>query len=149
MGEELLTTESTRPLLTIAIPNFNRAAAQLRNEPRVELIISDNASPDETPAVVQDFVARGLRVRYIRNLQDIGSDANFLQCFEQAGSRSAASSWSAGTLPDGRRESTAHRMNTNISIRRRNAVVVFAFSASSFIGRVLFARVIMSKRTCP
>jgi hypothetical protein len=25
MGEELLTTESTRPLLTIAIPNFNRA----------------------------------------------------------------------------------------------------------------------------
>jgi GT2 family glycosyltransferase len=57
MGEELLTTESTRPLLTIAIPNFNRAgylkelsllAAQLRNEPRAELIISDNASPDET-----------------------------------------------------------------------------------------------------
>lgn len=93
MGEELLTTESTRPLLTIAIPNFNRAgylkelsllAAQLRNEPRVELIISDNASPDETPAVVQDFVARGLRVRYTRNVQKIGSDANFLQCFEQA-----------------------------------------------------------------
>ena len=135
MGEELLTTESTRPLLTIAIPNFNRAgylkellsllAAQLRNEPRVELIISDNASPDETPAVVQDFVARGLRVRYTRNVQNIGSDANFLQCFEQAGSRSAASSWSAGTLRDGRRESTAHRMNTNISLRRRNAVVVF------------------------
>jgi abequosyltransferase len=94
MGEELLTTESTRPLLTIAIPTFNRAgylkellsllAAQLRNEPRVELIISDNASPDETPAVVQDFVARGLRVRYTRNVQNIGSDANFLQCFEQA-----------------------------------------------------------------
>ena len=42
-----------------------------------------------------------------------------------SGSRSAASSWSAGTLRDGRRESTAHRMNTNISIRRRNAVVVF------------------------
>src|SRR5580704_10746317 len=94
MGEELLTTESTRPLLTIAIPTFNRAeylkellsllAGQLRNEPRVELIISDNASPDETPAVVQDFVARGLRVRYIRNPQNIGPDANFLQCFEQA-----------------------------------------------------------------
>lgn len=92
MGEELLTTESTRPLLTIAIPNFNRAgylkellsllAAQLRNEPRVELIISDNASPDETPAVVQDFVARGLRVRYTRNVQNIGSDGNFLPCFE-------------------------------------------------------------------
>ncbi len=87
-------TETTKPLLTIAIPTYNRAgylkellsvlADQLRDEPRVELIISDNASPDETPSVVQDFVVRGLRVRYIRNAQNIGPDANFLQCFEQA-----------------------------------------------------------------
>jgi abequosyltransferase len=86
--------EIARPLLTIAIPTYNRAeclrellsvlANQLRNEPRVELMISDNASPDETPSVVQDFVARGLRVRYIRNPQNVGPDANFLQCFEQA-----------------------------------------------------------------
>jgi len=83
-----------KPLLTIAIPTYNRAwclrellpvlLEQLENEPRVELIISDNASPDETPAVVQDFVARGLRVRYTRVVRNIGSDANFLQCFEQA-----------------------------------------------------------------
>jgi glycosyltransferase involved in cell wall biosynthesis len=33
---------------------------------------------------VQEFVARGLSVRYIRNTQNIGADANFLQCFEQA-----------------------------------------------------------------
>jgi glycosyltransferase involved in cell wall biosynthesis len=57
---------------------------QLKNESRVELIISDNASPDETPVVVHEFVARGLCVRYIRNTQNIGPDANFLQCFEQA-----------------------------------------------------------------
>src|ERR1035438_7055720 len=38
----------------------------------------------QTPFVVQDFVSRGLRVRYIRNTQNIGADANFLQCFEQA-----------------------------------------------------------------
>ena len=48
------------------------------------MIISDNASPDETPSVVQEFVARGLPVRYIRNTQNIGPDANFLQYFEQA-----------------------------------------------------------------
>jgi glycosyltransferase involved in cell wall biosynthesis len=94
MSEELRRREITKPLLTIAIPTHQRAwclrellpvlADQLKDEPRVELIISDNASPDETPSVVQDFVNRGLRVRYIRNTQNIGSDANFLQCFERA-----------------------------------------------------------------
>ena len=87
-------TNLTRPLLTIAIPTYNRAWClrellpllidQVKDEPRIELIISDNASPDDTPSVVQDFVARGLRVRYVRNTQNIGADANFLQCFEQA-----------------------------------------------------------------
>ncbi|HEV3305049.1 MAG TPA: glycosyltransferase family 2 protein [Candidatus Sulfotelmatobacter sp.] len=94
MCEELRRRETTKPLLTIAIPTYNRAwcmrellpvlADELKDEPRVELIISDNASRDETPLVVQDFVARGLTVRYIRNPQNIGADANFLQCFEQA-----------------------------------------------------------------
>src|SRR5579864_5029228 len=94
MSKEPQPTEITKPLLTIAIPTYNRAeclkellsvlADQLKNEPRVELIISDNASPDETPSVVQEFVDRGLRVRYFRNAQNIGADANFLQCFEQA-----------------------------------------------------------------
>jgi glycosyltransferase involved in cell wall biosynthesis len=94
MREELQPSEITKPLLTIAIPTYNRAgclkellsvlADQLKDERRVELIISDNASPDETPSVAQDFAARGLRIRYIRNPQNIGADANFLQCFEQA-----------------------------------------------------------------
>ena len=93
-GKERQPGETAKPLLTIAIPTYNRAAClkdllsaladQLKDEPRVELIISDNASPDETPSVVQDFVARGLQVRYIRNAQNIGPDANFLQCFEAA-----------------------------------------------------------------
>jgi abequosyltransferase len=82
------------PLLTIAIPTYNRAKYlrklltslfdQLISEPRVELIISDNASPDETPDVVNEFMQRGLRIRSIRNEKNIGPDANFLQCFEQA-----------------------------------------------------------------
>jgi len=94
MTEQSLYAQRTRPLLTIAIPTYNRAAClrqllsvladQLKNEERVELIISDNASPDETPTVVNDFISRGLQVRYMRNTQNVGSDANFLQCFEQA-----------------------------------------------------------------
>jgi abequosyltransferase len=94
MSDQLLSTGGTRPLLTIAVPTHNRAgclrellsglAEQLKSELLVELIISDNASSDETPAVIQEFVARGLHVRYIRNTHNIGPDANFLQCFEQA-----------------------------------------------------------------
>lgn len=87
----------TKPLLTLAIPTFNRAWClrellpllldQVKDEPRIELIISDNASSDDTSSVVQAFVARGLPVRYIRNTHNIGPDANFLQCFEQARGR--------------------------------------------------------------
>ncbi len=87
-------TETAKPLLTIAIPTYNRAWClrellpvlidQVKREPRIELIISDNASPDDTPSVVRDLANRGLPVRYIRNAQNIGADANFLQCFEQA-----------------------------------------------------------------
>jgi abequosyltransferase len=94
MSNEPSQPEVNKPLLTIAIPTYNRAwclrellpvlEGQLKNESRVELIISDNASPDETPSVVQEFGNRGLRVKYIRNPENIGPDGNFLQCFEQA-----------------------------------------------------------------
>jgi abequosyltransferase len=95
--EEPLRIEDAKPLLTIAIPTYNRARYlkellsvlfdQMISEPRVELIISDNASPDETPNVVAEFEQRGLRLRSIRNEVNIGADANFLQCFEQARGR--------------------------------------------------------------
>jgi glycosyltransferase involved in cell wall biosynthesis len=83
-----------RPLLTIAIPTFNRAKClreslstlfdQLLVQPTVELLVSDNASSDETRAVIEEFKKRGLKLRYLRNKINIGPDANFLQCFEQA-----------------------------------------------------------------
>jgi abequosyltransferase len=92
--EKSLSNPGGRPLLTLAIPTYNRAgclkellsllAAQVKDEPRVELIISDNASPDTTPALAQEFVDQGLPIRFIRNRQNVGADANFLQCFEQA-----------------------------------------------------------------
>jgi abequosyltransferase len=91
---QLQEPENEKPLLTIAIPTYNRAHClrqsldvlfdQLVDEPRVELIVSDNASPDETAAVVKDFVDRGLKIRYFHNATNLGADANILQCFEQA-----------------------------------------------------------------
>jgi abequosyltransferase len=82
------------PVLTIAVPTYNRSAnlelllrglaPDLANEHRVELLISDNCSPDDTPALVERFVQNGLRCRYIRNEKNIGPDLNFLQCYSLA-----------------------------------------------------------------
>jgi Glycosyltransferases involved in cell wall biogenesis len=84
----------TRPLLTIAIPTYNRSkelglllsvlAPQLIDHPEIELYVSDNASPDNTLELVQRIQADGLVVRYHRHPENIGPDANFLSCFQSA-----------------------------------------------------------------
>jgi abequosyltransferase len=83
-----------RPLLTIAIPTYNRAGflrqlldsviGQVKNEGRVELLISDNASTDETANLVSALDLDSVRMTVIRNDENIGPDANFLQCYEHA-----------------------------------------------------------------
>lgn len=82
------------PLLSIAIPTYNRAPflaellevlmPQLRHEPRAELLVSDNASTDGTAELIGQFEERGLPLRHLRNPENIGSDANFLQCLHRA-----------------------------------------------------------------
>ncbi|OCJ06957.1 hypothetical protein A6U86_07640 [Rhizobium sp. AC27/96] len=86
----------TSPILSIVIPTFNRASylkqtlENLRRElptvaaGTVEIIVSDNASPDDTPTVVSAAVADGLSIRSIRNAENIGSDANIAQVFNMA-----------------------------------------------------------------
>lgn len=86
----------TCPLLTIAIPTWNRATLlrltleQIHREISglpvglVEVLVSDNCSPDDTPAVVEQAVKSGLAVNYTRNQGNIGSDANIAQCFNFA-----------------------------------------------------------------
>lgn len=84
-----------QPLLTIAIPTWQRASFLALNLARlarelagttdpVEVLVSDNASPDATPEVVQQAMQAGLPIRYIRNAMNIGSDANIAQCFNLA-----------------------------------------------------------------
>jgi glycosyltransferase involved in cell wall biosynthesis len=88
---------SERPLLSFTIPTCNRAKyldqllgallKQLHGESRVELIVSDNASTDNTPAVVEAYRQQGLPIRYLRNQANHGPDFNILQCYEQAAGR--------------------------------------------------------------
>lgn len=86
--------QNDQPLLTIAVPTYNRSSflnellsclfEQCLSNPRIELLVSDNASTDETPVIVTRYIDRGLQIRYIRNISNIGADANFMQCFETA-----------------------------------------------------------------
>jgi glycosyltransferase involved in cell wall biosynthesis len=88
-----------KPLLTIAIPTYNRSgylrtglqqlANQLSTVPagEVEVIVSDNCSPDDTGEVVKALTSDIMPIRYIRNENNLGWAPNFAQCFEMARGR--------------------------------------------------------------
>jgi glycosyltransferase involved in cell wall biosynthesis len=77
------------PLFTIGIPTFNRAgwvvdairSALNQTQQSVEVIVCDNASTDNTQDVVRQF---GNQIRYIRNEQNIGAQANFCKLVDLA-----------------------------------------------------------------
>ena len=89
-------------LLTVAIPTYNRAERLDRQlawlersiagfEGRCDVILSDNASPDDTPAVCakwRDLLSsRGVNVRVKRMAQNVGPLPNIARCIEAAESR--------------------------------------------------------------
>jgi len=81
-------TDNTTPRVTIAIPTYNRAqllSASLRSAldqkyADFEILVLDNASTDDTAAIVKSFSGR--RVRYIRNASNIGLFCNWNRAIE-------------------------------------------------------------------
>jgi glycosyltransferase involved in cell wall biosynthesis len=79
-----------RPLITVAIPTFNRAAllrscvqsALLQTYENIEILVSDNASEDDTAEVLQEFTDKRLRV--IRQEANIGLLPNWNTCLAAA-----------------------------------------------------------------
>jgi len=114
-----------KPLLTIAIPTWNRAPflrltlAQLRQEMarvpngKVELLISDNCSQDETASVVEHFTQSGLSVHYTKNQENIGSDANIAQCFNLAQGKYVLILGDDDLFVDGALDILLHRLSDN------------------------------------
>lgn len=88
-----------RKLLSICIPTYNRAnylrqsLTQIQKElnsntvSKVEVLVSDNCSTDNTKEVIDNFINQGLHINYIRNEKNLGWGRNFLQCFELAVSK--------------------------------------------------------------
>ena len=84
------------PILSICIPTYNRAAILRENlkgiyeqlqsiaTNEVELIVSDNCSPDYTQDIVASMQKLGMPIVYNRNEENIGADRNFLKCMHMA-----------------------------------------------------------------
>lgn len=85
-----------KPLLTIAIPTWNRSnylrenLEQLRrlcssqSSGLIEVIVSDNCSDDDTPEVVAHIATAQFPIKYIRNSSNLGWGKNFAQCYAEA-----------------------------------------------------------------
>jgi len=80
------------PRVTVGIPVYNGAkylekaieSVLAQTFADFELIISDNASTDATPAIALEYAARDPRVRYTRNRENIGAARNYNQLFSLA-----------------------------------------------------------------
>ena len=75
-------------LLTIAVPTYN-GAKTIRDmldillpqvNEKVEVLVSDNCSNDETPDIIAEYKAKYPFINCIKNESNVGADGNFLQC---------------------------------------------------------------------
>lgn len=73
------------PLVSIGIPTYNRArflsrsleSALNQSHSHIEVIVSDNASFDETEDLCRKYAASDRRVRYFRQNENVGPTRNF------------------------------------------------------------------------
>jgi len=87
-----LSSSSSNPRVSIGLPVFNGEAfladaieAILAQSWRdLELIICDNGSFDRTAEIAQNYARRDSRVRYCRNVENLGAAANHNLCVELA-----------------------------------------------------------------
>ena len=85
----------SRPIVSIGLPVYNGARylrrsvqsmlAQTYTE--LEIVISDNASTDETEAICREMAAADPRIRYSRNEVNLGAARNYNRVFELAGGK--------------------------------------------------------------
>lgn len=80
------------PLVSVGLPTFNRVGSLRRaaesvlaqDYPNLELIISDNASTDETRELCEELCRLDDRVRYVRQTSNRGATANFHEVLDRS-----------------------------------------------------------------
>ena len=79
------------PLVTIGMPTYNRRhgyfpqalqSALAQDYPNLEVVVCDNASTDGTQEYMEAMTDP--RLRYVRHAENIGANANFNSCLENA-----------------------------------------------------------------
>src|SRR3954468_17323800 len=88
----VLTSQQDRPFFSVMIPTFNSTRflrqtleSVLAQDPGpeiMEIVVVDNASTDDPEAVVREV--GGNRVRFVRQLENIGAIKNFNSCIARA-----------------------------------------------------------------
>lgn len=81
------------PLTSIGLPVYNEEqyirtvldSLLAQTYPNLEIIISDNASTDDTESICREYAARDSRVKYFRQPENVGSSLNFNRAFELSG----------------------------------------------------------------
>jgi abequosyltransferase len=78
---------SVPPFLSVCVPTYNRASflreclesvlESAAGHPEVEILVVDNASTDDTPALIAHFQQHYPQVRYHRHAANIGGENNF------------------------------------------------------------------------
>ena len=84
---------SNKPLVSIGLPTYNRAATLVRaiesvlsqDYRNIELLISDNASTDDTEAICLEVARQDKRVKYLRQQTNQGAIANFREVLRRSG----------------------------------------------------------------
>lgn len=86
-----------QPRLSICIPTYNRASylndaltdlfAQEVELGPFEIIVGDNASPDETPVVLHEWKRRRPEVRSVRQTENVGVYGNLVTVYRLARGR--------------------------------------------------------------
>ncbi|MDG0811182.1 glycosyltransferase [Cohnella rhizosphaerae] len=89
--------EPNSPLLSIAIPTYNRADileqclasiySQIGDDANFEVVVSNNASTDHTERVALAFASRYPTMRYSRTGENIGADRNVVRVLQEASGR--------------------------------------------------------------
>jgi len=83
---------SAEQRVSVCIPTFNRAemlkravaSVQAQTEKRIEIVISDNASEDNTQQTAFELGKSDPRIRYVRNATNLGMVRNWNRCLSEA-----------------------------------------------------------------
>jgi glycosyltransferase involved in cell wall biosynthesis len=85
----------TQSKISIGMPVYNGGeflrdaldSLLAQTETDFDLLISDNASTDDTPAIAAEYTMRDIRIRYVRQETNLGAAGNFSHVLNQATGR--------------------------------------------------------------